>query len=602
MKKIAKVLLGIAIGFFIVANNQILVIPPDSEANIEYNLQFYIDIVSKITFFVCSIYIVYKAENRKLSIPKTLFIVLLDIFLLISNAFIKEGSLVYLYGSFKNILYTILFSMAMFALLKRTLILIEDFVANHKYNKQENKLVKLIEKYPFIFSFVVIFLVFSLYMIAFYPSILSRDPSFQIKQFFNVKTKYAGYVVLLDNAVFLTNHHPVTHTMLLGGCIKLGRALLNDNFGLFIYSFIQVVFMVSTLAYTIKYLKDNKCKGKTLLILLLIYCLVPMYGFYSMSAVKDTIYTCFIIWYVIFIDKIIKTKKISIKELVLLSLIIIGVELFRNNGIYVIVLSLPFLIIYSKEIRKKILVVFLITVSFYGVFDKVILPYYKITPGSVRETLSIPFQQTARYVSLYGDELKESEKTKIDRVLKYETLATRYKPNIADPVKNKYNKHATKSDLKNYFGVWFSCFFRHPLVYIEATLNNIYGYFSPQQMNWYIYYDFEPIITEDNLVDYSYNDLEDMRVVMSSYGHSFPYFPVVGLISNIGFNTWVLLGLALYSILKKKKEHLIVLSPLLVSLLICVASPVNTYFRYAMPYVFILPSLTILFIKRFKEQ
>ena len=43
-------------------------------------------------------------------------------------------------------------------------------------------------------------------------------------------------------------------------------------------------------------------------------------------------------------------------------------------------------------------------------------------------------------------------------------------------------------------------------------------------------------------------------------------------------------------------------SLIFVTLLICVASPVNTYFRYAMPYVFILPSLTILFIKRFKEQ
>ena len=602
MNKIVKVLLGIVIGLIIVVNNQILVIPPDSEANIEYNLQFYIDIVSKITFFVCSIYIVYKAENRKIAIPKILFLFLLDIFILISNSFIKVGDLSFIYGSFKNILYTILYFIANYTLLKRILIIIEDFITNHKFHNKKNRVVELIEKYPFIFSFIVIFLVFSVYMIAFYPSILSRDPSFQIKQFFNVKTKYANYVVLLDKAVFLTNHHPVTHTLLLGGCIKLGRVLLNDNFGLFIYSFIQVVFMVSTLAYTIKYLKDNKCKGKNLLILLLIYCLVPMYGFYSMSAVKDTIYTCFVIWFVIFIDKMIKTKNITIKEIIFFILIIFGVELFRNNGIYVVVLSLPFIMIYSKELRKKILVVFLITVSFYGVFDKVILPYYKITPGSIRETLSIPFQQTARYVSLYGDELKESEKTKIDRVLKYDTLASRYKPNIADPVKNKYNKHATKSDLKNYFSVWFSCFFRHPLVYIEATLNNTYGYFSPQQMNWYIYYDYEPIITEDNLVDYHYNDLEDMRTVMSAYGHSFPYLPVIGLISNIGFNTWILLGLALYSILKKKKELLIVLIPLLVSLLICVASPVNTYFRYTMPYVFMLPSLTILFIKRFKEQ
>ena len=209
-----------------------------------------------------------------------------------------------------------------------------------------------------------------------------------------------------------------------------------------------------------------------------------MYAMYAVSGVKDTIYTCFVMWYVIFLDKFIKEKKMTIKELLIFILILFGVVLFRNNGIYVIFLSLPFACIYSKELRKKLIVVFLITISFYGVFDKVILPYYKITPGSVRETLSIPFQQTARYVKYYSDDLSAKEIKIIDKVLEYDTIADRYDPTLADPVKNKYNKDATSDDLKEYLKVWFKCFFRHPLVYIEATVHNIYGYFSPQQTNW----------------------------------------------------------------------------------------------------------------------
>ena len=307
-------------------------------------------------------------------------------------------------------------------------------------------------------------------------------------------------------------------------------------------------------------------------------------------------------WYVIFLDKLIRTKKINTKELILFMVVLIGVVLFRNNGIYVIVLSLPFAIIYSKELRKKLLVIFLVTISFYGVFDKVILPYYKITPGSVRETLSIPFQQTARYVKYYDEDLTKKEIKVIDKVLDYDTIADRYNPTLADPVKNKYNKDATSEDLKEYLKVWFKCFFRHPLVYVEATLHNIYGYFSPQQTNWYVYFKYDTRITQDNLVNYHYNKLSTLRMILSGYGQGYPYLPIIGLLANIGFNTWVLLGLALYSILKKKKELLIVLSPLLVSLLICIASPANTYFRYTMPYVFMLPSLFILFCKRFKEQ
>lgn len=326
-----------------------------------------------------------------------------------------------------------------------------------------------------------------------------------------------------------------------------------------------------------------------------------MFPLYSMSGVKDTIYTCFIIWYVIFIDKIIRNKNNTSKNFILLFIICIGVSLFRNNGIYVLFLSLPFLIWLCKKHRIQLIAVFIGILGFYGVFSKIILPTFKITDGSIRETLSIPFQQTARYVKYYSSDLTKEEIKTIDKILGYDTLAKRYKPNISDPVKNEFNKYTTKEELKEYFKVWLKCLFRHPLVYIEATLSNIYGYFSPQDTNWYIYYKYDTRITENNLVDYHYNSLNNVRMILSGFGQAYPYIPGIGLISNIGFNTWLLLGLTLYSAIKKRKDLLVLLTPLLISLLVCVASPVNTYFRYTMPYIFSMPFLVPLVINRLKE-
>lgn len=604
MKKYNKILLGLIIGAILIINHKILVIPKTSAINVKYHAQFYIDVVSSISFMAYSAFIFYKTEDRKINKLKIFYIILLDLFLLISNSFYKSGDLSYIYGGITNILYTILFLVLNFILLKRSLIFIEDYIKNYETKIKENKLIKLFDKHPFLFSLITILIFFSIYMIAFYPIILSPDPSYQIKQFFNVRTKYADYAILLSDKVFLTNHHPVVHTLLLGYSLKLGRFILNDNFGLFIYSLIQSVFLASTLAYTIKYLKDNKCSIKTRFIILCIYSLVPMFSLYAMSGVKDTIYTCFVIFYTLFVHKVVtnKNKDISIKELVLLFIILLGTYLFRNNGIYVIILSLPFVCIYSKKNTKKLVAVLLITLCSYITFSKVILPYFKITDGSIRETLSIPFQQTARYVKYYGKDLSKSDIKTIDKVLEYKTLGYRYDPTLADPVKNKYNKNATSTDLKKYFKVWFKCFFKHPLVYIEATLNNIYGYFSPQDTNWYIYYKYDTRITQDNLVNYHYNDLDGLRKILSSYAQGFPYLPLIGLLANIGFNTWILLGMVIYSLTKKKREFIIVLSPLLVSLLVCMASPVNTYFRYAMPYIFIMPSLLSLCIIYLKKE
>lgn len=595
MKKLSKILLGFLIGVILSYNHHFLYISNNSSSN----LQLYVDIISSITFIIYSCFILYKTSIEKIDKLKIFFILLLDIFLLISNSFIKTSSLSFIY---KNIIYNILIFILNYIILKRTLIYIENFIKNHKFNLKENKITKLFLEHPFIFSMCLMLIFWLIYVIAFYPIILSPDPSFQIKQFFNIKTKYADYAILLDNHVFLTNHHPVMHTLLLGGCLSLGRILINDNFGLFLFSFIQLILLSSILAYTIKYLKDNKVSNKICFIILIIYCLTPMFPLYALSGVKDTIYTCFVILYVLLIDKIIRNKEVTIKNLLLILVISILVALFRNNGIYVLILSFPLLIIYCKNYWKPLLLVFVSIIVIYGSYSKIILPYFKITDGSIREVLSIPFQQTARYVKYYSNDLSKKDIKTIDKVLEYDTLAKRYNPTISDPVKNGYNKYTTKKELLAYFKVWFKCFFKHPLVYIEATLNNIYGYFSPQATNWYVYYKYDTRITEDNLVNYHYNNLEALRNLLANYAKMFPYIPIIGLLCNIGFNTWLLIGLSIYSIIKKKSKYLIVLSPLLVTLLVCVASPVNTYFRYTMPYVFIMPCVFTLIVSRLKNN
>lgn len=602
-KNIAKnLVLSILLAIIIFYSQHILYIP-NIELN-KYHLQLYVDIISDISLIIYICFIMIKTKNIELTKSKIFFIILLDIFLLISNVFINTGNLSYLYKNMWLILYNLIRFIAIYIVLKRSLIYFENFIKNHEFKLKENKIINLFLKHPFLFSFIAILICWSIYVIAFYPIILSPDPSFQIKQFFNVRTKYADYAILLDNNVFLTNHHPVFHTMILGYSLKLGRFLLNDNFGLFIYSLTQLLFLAFTLSLTIKYLNENNVNKKIVFIVLLLYCFIPMFPLYAMSGVKDTYYTCFIILYVMKLDKIIRSKqeKLSYKEMIQLLLIMVAVCLFRNNGIYVLILSFPLILIYSKKYFQTLLVIFIGVLAFYGTYTKVLLPSLKITDGSIRETLSIPFQQTARYVKYYDKDLSKNDIKVIDKVLEYETLAKRYNPTISDPVKNEFNKYTTKKELLAYLKVWFKCFFKHPLVYIEATLNNIYGYFSPQSTNWYIYYKYDTRITEDNLVNYHYNNLSLLRLILSSFAQGFPYIPLIGLISNIGFNTWLLLGLTTYSIFKKKKEYLIVLSPLLISLLICVASPVNTYFRYAMPFIFIMPFIFTLIVTRLKNN
>ena len=320
-----------------------------------------------------------------------------------------------------------------------------------------------------------------------------------------------------------------------------------------------------------------------------------------MTAVKDVIFSSLIVLYVIKLYNLLKNEQ-TIKDYIILGLIILLVTLFRNNGIYTIVLSFPALFFILSKSRKPLIIVFFVNVLFYIAYNNVLLPYFKIPNTSIREALSIPFQQTARYVKYHGDDVTEEERKIIDHILEYDTLAENYQPDLSDPVKNKYNKYTTREELKQYFNVWFKMFFRHPSAYFDATISNVYGYFYPNTSRWYIYYRMNPNMVKDGF-DYHYIDsLEFGRNILIGIGEAFPYVPIVGLIVNIGVIVWIYLLILVILIVNKNSKYITVILPALSIILACVAGPVNTYFRYILPILFALPPTVSLLYFELKQR
>lgn len=551
------------------------------------NVGFYLQCILIALFFL----FLSKFYKKETILKKHKWFYLLSfifsIIMLIGNSFNQVSNFTYLYKDIFHIVYSILSFIGYFIMF---LYLFSYGYYFLKKDYKDKKVIKLLEEHPFISTFIILFLCYLIYMIAFYPAILSPDPSNQIKQFFGLETKYLDSVIVTDPNVYFTNHHPIFHTLLLGGCIKLGLLFSNFNLGLFFYTLLQTITLISVLSYTILYMKKINISFKTRFITLLFYALTPVFPLYAMSTVKDTFFTCFIILYVIFLFDFIKEKDISIKKMIYFIFIIIFMILFRNNGIHVFVLSFPFMFFVLKKLWKKILIILFVGLAFNYTYMNIILPYFHIPEGSIREMLSIPFQQTARYVSKYENSVPKEERDAIDKILIYDTLKERYKPNISDPVKEKFNKYATSEELKEYFIVWFKQFFKDPVIYLEATVENTYGYFYPNTSNWYIYYKYDSRL-KDAGFDYSYNSLSGLRKILSNYGRAYPSIPLIGLTVNIGFNGMMLLFLTAILLMNKKYKYIVVLLPSLTLLLICVASPVNTYFRYAMPYIFLMPTL-----------
>lgn len=510
-----------------------------------------------------------------------------------------------------SLLCLVIITFILFIILKIIKIVIKRY-EKREFKTKFCKINKLFNKRPFFVSLIFILVAWLIYIIAFYPSIMTIDGYNQLKQFLKVENYYSDTVALISKDMLITNHHPVMHTLMLGGFLSLGRFFSNDNLGLFFYTIFQVLILSSVLAYTIKYLKHINVRNRFLYILLFMYAFIPAFPFYAITATKDTIYTALIILFIIEIHKIIslkKDEKIKIRKIIVLILLMLSICLMRNNGVYVVILSFLPIVFYSKKNIVRNLIAIVIVLAAYCTYLNVLLPCFNISQGSIRETLSIPFQQTARYKKYYENETTEEEKEKINKILNYETIDDMYMPESADLVKGTFKKNSTKEELLEYFKVWFEQLKKHPGVYVDSLINNTYGYFYPLTSSSYIeYHDLNnPLLKvqanfwlpkyQSKFMNYSYNNLSGLRKILANYAIDFQYIPVIGWSVNVAFNTWVIILLIAFSIAKQKKKDVILLLPSIVTLMVCIASPLNNCFRYALPIIFSNPFIALIILK-----
>lgn len=571
---------------------------------IRINNSFEFDNLKTIILFIGTIFIFNKAflketkTNRK--IHKIILSILFTIFCLIGESYLKTNSWDLLFCNVFQIVKAGIVGIGYYIIFRAIINIIFDCLIDKiVYKESKNKLFNFIfEKHSFIMPIIIILICWFPYIIAYYPGIIMQDSREQIKQFYGIQASGAtNSVQLIDENMKITNHHPVVMTVILGAFTKFGHMIGNDNFGIFLYTILQMSLLAISFSCIINYMKRMKTPNYIRFITLLIFSILPVFPFYAVKITKDVIFSALIIIYVIELHKMVKKserkEKYTIKNMVCIILLLLSICLSRNNGIYNILLSFPFLMMIDKINRKKIALILISVICIYKGYTNIVLPAFKISNSSIREMLSIPFQQTARYVKENKENVTDEEKAIIDKVLIYDTLEKRYNPVHADAVKNKYNKFATKQDLSDYFKVWFSQFKKSPTIYMEATINNYYGYFYPncKATSYIASYSInnDTELSKSAILDYSYNNKKESRKIINNLLKLLENTPIISLFVNIGFNTWIILASVAFLIYKRKYRYLIVYMPVLSILLVCLASPVNAYFRYAMPYLFAMP-------------
>lgn len=514
------------------------------------------------------------------------------LFMVFGNSFLHTNSWDLIFGgkfqlfisTINYIGYVLLFKHLLAFLIIKMKDIAEKQEPKEKMNRKSHTVfhkIKEMEKvHPILFYMVAFLICWLPYMIIFYPGTMNMDSLVEIEQYLG-ESKW-------------TTHFPIFPTIIFGTFMKIGSFYLsNDNLGIFLNNMVQILLGSLLLSYCMNYIYQLTQNKKIRYGLFVFFAFFPLWPINFYTEVKDVYFSMAMLLYVIFSMKFIdKRGKLNRKEWMIYCLSMIFVYLFRNNGVFIVLFTFPFLVIGVKKVEKvKIIAFSILAIIFCFSFTKIYTQVNHITKGSIKEALSVPLQQTARYVMEY--ELTQEEEETISKLVEINDIKENYKPKTVDYVKLKYKKEtATNENLKEYFKIWLKMLVKHPAVYFEATMNSTYGYYYPDEKeNKDDFAQF--IIYAPELFNVSHFNLhlvhEDATNQITQAIHTLRNTPLIGLLFSCGFYTWSVIFITLLLWYSKRKKEIAILIPLYTIILVCTASPVNAFVRYMMPVMLILP-------------
>lgn len=437
------------------------------------------------------------------------------------------------------------------------------------------------------------------YLLLLYPCSMNPDVMDQIGQFFHIDSMcWTQRYVNLPNPdqSFWNNHHPVFHTLIVGIFTWIGKQIRNIGLGFFAMVLLQTALMALVFSYAVLYMKKRNVSSRFLCVAVIFYGLWPIHGITATTLCKDTLFNVWIFYSTIrMIQMLEEPKEVLTRRFVFWNIVnftIMG--LLRNNGVYLLAVMLPIMLIIMKGYRRKIFLSFGIPVLFLGiVLPKVIFPALEIAPGSKREMLSVPLQQIARTVK--EEKVDEKDLKVIERTLSpegdYRMIIKRYDPKRADSVKSCYNLNLSESEEKEFLKVWLKYLKKYPMTYIQAAINNSYQYIYYERYSdstAYVYYNGITANKGEVLGVRNNQKLKGARDTLYKIITEIQHSKFFGWTVNIGFYMCVFIILAVKALVDKKYRLFWSFGLIMGNIAINFLGPV-VYMRYAYFFIICIP-------------
>ena len=413
--------------------------------------------------------------------------------------------------------------------------------------------------------------------ICLFPGTVSNDSISQMRMIFGLDP--------------LSGANPIVQTGLVALFCRIGTAVNNPDAGVALYCLVQGILM-ALLAGSV----TAEWTGNLKWPVFALFAFCPVFPVFAFCVGKDTNFAMAVLWLSLNLYRLLRGQKAAVPLCVSAVLCV----LLRNAGLWPAAAALLCAVLYLRG--KNILpaaAALLCTVLTAVILQSFVIPGLQAAPMPESENYSVPLQQVTRMA--LGNRIREAERETIEKVLPLEEAKAVYNGELSDRVKELWNESAPAEHKQAFWKTWLRLCLKNPGTAFSSLFHNSYGYLAPGYISA-----LKPTLilgdqssgTADikGTYDFSVNPPAER---LRSFLKKAESIPLYRLLLSPGLYGWITL-LAALALLKKPKLLIPVL-PALFTLIGCLFSPVNGYFRYAMPLYLCAPFL-LLMIRKGKNE
>ena len=434
----------------------------------------------------------------------------------------------------------------------------------------------LFEEHGKLKLFLVVFAIGMVFTCAKYPGIEAGGMKYAYQQAMGMDTLVRDLAPVKYPGSYITAHHPALMTILFGMFIKAGKAVGHINWGSFALSIVICALNSWGLSYVLYYFRKLLSPFYWDLVFLFM-CLNPMFASFNTFVFLDGLFATALAVLCCLVHKVYNNPEdpAGYRWLAVCS---VAIPFIKNQGIYIVVLTLLVVMLLRRRYWKKILVCLALPILTFNIlFEGIVMPACRIAPGGKQEMYSIFCQTVANAIGSHPEILESEEYEAVYKVFPVEDWST-YDRELSDPIKFCYNPQTTSADMREFMKAWFKLGLRYPGSYADAVIWQTYGYYSVDvATTGWIWRGTDIVVSnEGDTISgprFRFNDhLIEFIVVVT---HNFKQ----RLLFSIPCSMWLsLCSIVLY---RRKQTELVWFLPVVLQWLICLLSPVNACARYA---------------------